>query len=237
MRLYGYWRSSSSWRVRIALEYKRISYELVPVDLLNQTGAEWRESFVDKNPMAQVPLLEIFESDGPPSESRPRRSDPGGDEVPDSGPTERVIRISQSIAILEYLEELYPDPALLPSEPTERALARQIAETVNAGMQPFQNLRVQAVLKDRGLEPLPFVTEFLTRGFLAVEQVAKGCAGRFLVGDSVTFADVCMVPQLYSARRLGVSLDQYPTLLRCDEACAELESFQRARPEVQPDAR
>jgi maleylpyruvate isomerase len=236
VKLYTYWRSSCSWRVRIALEFKGIAYETVPVNLVRNGGEHWNSEFRDKNPMAQVPLLEVSESDGPSSESRRRRAEPDADEVPDSGPTERIIRIAQSLAILEYLEEIYPEPPLLPADAAERALCRQIAETVNSGIQPLQNVRVQGYLEEQGLNPNPLVQRFVRAGLEAIERVTQSSAGRYLVGDAVSFADVCVVPQLYGARRVGVDVAVYPTLWRCEQACAELAAFQRARPEVQPDA-
>jgi maleylpyruvate isomerase len=214
VKLYGYWRSSSAWRVRIALAWKGIPYENQPVGLVKNGGEQHTPAFRDKNPLGQVPVLEL---------------DPEGD-----GP---IRRLTQSMAILEYLEERHPTPPLLPADPWLRARARQLAEMVNAGIQPLQNLallqHVKAVLSG---EPDVWVRHFVGRGLAALESVAAEAPGTFLVGDAPTFADLYLVPQLYSARRYGVDLGAFPTLTRVEAACAALPAFQAAHADVQPDA-
>jgi maleylpyruvate isomerase len=209
MRLYSYWRSSASWRVRIALAYKGIAYEYVPVHLAR--GEQYASSYAELNPISQVPVLEL---DGAP-----------------------VQRLAQSIAILEYLEERHPDPPLLPVEPYRRARARQLAELVNAGTQPFQNTPTISYVRDvlHG-DDRAFVQHFIARGLAAVERSARETAGTFLVGAQPTFADVCLIPQLYSARRFHVPLGPYPTLLRVEAACNAIPAFEVSHPERQPDA-
>jgi maleylpyruvate isomerase len=211
MKLYGYWRSSSTWRVRIGLELKGVRYETVPVHLLRgeQRSADYR----DRNPMQQVPLLEL---------------EAGG----------AIRRLSQSLAILEYLEEAYPEPPLLPGDPWARARVRELAELINSGIQPLQNT---GVLEHLGrlapqVERGAWANHFITRGLTGLETLASGRAGRFLVGDQLTLADVCLVPQLFMARRFGVTVEPFTTLRRVEEACLGLPAFERTHPTRQPDA-
>jgi maleylpyruvate isomerase len=207
MKLYGYWRSSSSWRVRIALIHKGLSYEYVAVNLLDgaQAGAEHRV----RNPLAQVPVLEL-----------------------EDGST-----ISQSMAILEYLEETSPEPRLLPPDTLGRAHARQIAEMVNAGTQPLQNLKVLNAIEAGGGDKIEWAARWVAEGLTAIEECAKSVAGRFCVGDQVSVADLYVVPQLYNARRFGVDLAPFAELTRIEAACTELPAFLAAHPDRQPDAK
>jgi len=210
MKLYNYWRSSASWRVRIALHYKGQAFEYVPVQIVERQQND--AAYAAKNPMQQVPTLELD----------------------DEGKT---IHLAQSLAILEYLEERFPSPALLPSGRADRARVRQLAECVNAGIQPFQNLPVLGYIKETlGGDSTSFARKWNTRGLEAIEEIAKASAGRFLVGDAPTFADLCLIPQLYSARRFGVETASFPTLLRIEASCNELPAFTAAHPDRQPDA-
>jgi maleylpyruvate isomerase len=210
VKLSTYWRSSSAWRVRIGLALKGIEHELVFVHLLRDGGEQLRPEFAETNPMAQVPVLEVDE--------------PGG-----------VFRLTQSMAILEYLEEVVPRPPLFPKEPELRARARELSEIVNSGIQPFQNLRFTRELKAAGTDWLPITRGYITTGLAALERHAAYCAGRFLVGDAVSIADLCLVPQLFAARRFGVDVEPYPMLLRVEKACEVLPAFQVAHPTAQPD--
>jgi maleylpyruvate isomerase len=215
MIFYDYWRSSSAWRVRIALHWKRVPFERRAVDLLSD--AQHAPEFRAPNPQGQVPVLIL------PAES------PGG----------RPQVLAQSIAILAYLEERFPTPSLLPPAGAlwQRARARQLAEMINSGIQPFQNLGVFAWLRQAGVaDPQAIARDFNARGLAALEQLAGESAGAFLVADSPTIADVYLTPQLYGARRFGVDLTPYPTLLRVEAAAAALPAFQAARPEKQTDA-
>lgn len=215
MKLYDYWRSSSAWRVRIALRYKGIAYQSRAINLIRSNGgAQHDPDFLALNPLGQVPVLQLDEPD---------RADGG-----------RLI--AQSIAILEYLEERYPEPPLLPADPWARARARQMAEMVNAGIQPLQTLSTLDYVKIQlGGEPAAWIAHFLTRGLTALERTARETAGAFLVGDDPSFADVYLVPQLYSARRFALELGGYPTLLRAEASCAALPAFAAAHPDQQPD--
>jgi maleylpyruvate isomerase len=209
VKLYGYWRSSSAWRVRIALAWKAIPHEYEVVNLIRDGGQQHTPGFRDKNPLGQVPVLEL-----------------------DDG-----RRLTQSIAILEYLEERFPSPPLLPADPWLRARARQLAEMVNAGIQPLQNLSVLQHLKHAvHTDPDVWVRHFVGRGLAALETAAAETAGTFMVGDAPSFADAYLVPQLYGARRYGVDLGAFPTLTRIDAACAALPAFQTAHADAQPDA-
>jgi maleylpyruvate isomerase len=213
MKLYSYWRSTASWRVRIALAFKGVRYEYRPVNLVRDGGEQYASSYVAEiNPLSQVPVLEL-EGEEP------------------------LRRIAQSLAIIDYLEERFPEPSLLPDEPWLRARARQLAEMVNAGTQPFQNTPTLRYVREvfQGDEKA-WLRHFLGRGLRALETTARETAGTFLVGGHPTLADLCLVPQLYSARRFDVPLDAFPTLLRVEAACAELPAFAAAHPDRQPDA-
>jgi maleylpyruvate isomerase len=207
MKLYSYWRSSASWRVRIGLGMKGLEYEYVPVNLVREGGEQHKPDYHALNPMEQVPTLEL-----------------------DDG---RLL--AQSLAILEYLDETHPEPALMPRDPYLRARVRQLAELVNAGIQPLQNTGPQQRLKALGVDEVAWSRHFIAQGLLAMAATAEATAGRFLVGDAPTLADVCLVPQLYNARRFGVDLSLIPLLGRIEAACLELEAFQLAQPDRQPD--
>lgn len=211
MKLYGYWRSSASWRARIGLAWKEIPYEYVPVHLLREGGEQHGDAHRARNPMRQVPTLEWTE---------------GGE----------TFRVSQSMAILEYLEDRYPERPLLPKTPFLRAKARQLAEIVNSGIQPLQNLSVLARLDAHGVDKAAWLSEWIGRGLNALETAAREVSGKYSVGDDVSIADACLVPQMYAARRFGVDLEPYPTLRAIEAACEALPAFRAAHADSQPDA-
>jgi maleylpyruvate isomerase len=210
MKLYSYWRSSSAWRVRIALTLKNVAHELIPVHLLEGGGQQHRPEFRARNPLAQVPVLEVFEN---------------GHE----------FRLSQSMAIIEYLEERHPHPPLLPREPELRARARQLAEMINSGIQPMQNLALQQKIRAAGVEPLSIVKGLVELGLTALELTAQATAGKFLLHDTVSIADVFLVPQLFAARRLDIDVDAFPTLRQIEKVCEVIPAFRAAHPSSQPD--
>lgn len=210
LRLYSYYRSSSAWRVRIALNHKQLPYELIPVHLLRDGGEQKSREFRDRNPLMQVPVLEL---EGP------------------SGP----VRLTQSVAIIEYLEETQPTPALFPKDPISRARVRQLVETVNSGIQPLQNLATQHALRNQQVDPTPVTRAFVEAGLSALEELAKSSAGRFLVDDELSAADLYLVPQLGFARRIEIDLAPYPTLLRVERECEPIPAFVAAHPKSQPD--
>jgi maleylpyruvate isomerase len=208
--LYSYWRSSSAWRVRIGLHLKGVPFEYRDVDL--RAGAQFEQPHRGRNPLGQVPVLEVED---------------GG----------AVRHLAQSMAILEFLEERFPSPPLLPSDPYGRARVRMIAEMVNSGIQPYQNQAPQKWLhaKQPGLEK-EWVQHWLTSGMAALERAVAEGAGRFSHGDRVSLADAYVVPQLYGARRFDIDLSGCPALLAVEAACRELPAFQAAEPDRQPDA-
>ena len=211
LRLYGYWRSSSTWRVRIGLGLKGLAWEPVIVNLL--AGDQWSEAHRARSPLAQVPVLEL-EEDG------------------------RTLRLVQSMAILEWLDERFPDPPFLPPDLAGRARVRALAEHVNSGIQPHQNSLPLQMLREKlpGYEK-EWARFHIANGLAALERaVGDGGAGRFCHGDAPGLADCYLVPQLGNARRHGVDLAPYPLLLRIEEACAALAPFQAAHPDRQPDA-
>ncbi|XP_039324604.1 maleylacetoacetate isomerase isoform X3 [Saimiri boliviensis] len=175
--LYSYFRSSCSWRVRIALALKGIDFEMVPINLIKDGGQQFSKDFQALNPMKQVPTLKI---DG--------------------------ITIHQSLAIIEYLEETRPTPRLLPQDPKKRASVRMISDLIASGIQPLQNLsilkKVGEVSKDLREEThLTWAQNVITSGFNALEQILQSTAGKYCVGDEVTMADLCLVPQVVNAER------------------------------------
>ncbi|HEY1097801.1 MAG TPA: maleylacetoacetate isomerase [Myxococcota bacterium] len=212
VRLHGYWRSSSAWRVRIALNVKGIAFEHIGVNIAPGKDEQKSDAFRAKNPLAQVPILAFV----------------GG------GLDGRTL--TQSLAVIELLDELVPTPALLPSTAWGRAQARMLAEIVNSGTQPLQNLTVQGQIKSLGGDVNAWLLRVIGDGLTALEHAAQQSAGRYLVGDDVSVADCCLVPQLYGARRFNVPLEAYPTLLAVEANCAALPAFAAAHPDVQPDA-
>ena len=209
IRLRGYWRSSSSWRVRIMLGLKGLAWEHVGVHLLE--GDHRSEAHRALNPLEQVPVLE-WEEDG-----------------------ERHV-LTQSLAMASYLDARVPEPPLLPPAPLDRARVWELAEIVNSGIQPHQNSRTLKRIDALGGDRVAWAREAVAFGLAALEARARATAGRYLYGDAVSLADVCLAPQLFGARRFGVELAALPTLTRVEAACLELEAFQRAVPEKQPDA-
>lgn len=208
--LHNYWRSSASYRVRIALGLKGLAYDYVAVSLVK--GEQGSDGYAGMNPMRQVPTLEVIEDDG------------------------RAHLVTQSIAILELLDERWPQPPLLPPDPYARAAARSLAEIVNSGIQPHQNLSTTRKVQAFGGDDKAWVQGFISDGLAAFDTAVAATAGRFCVGDAPTIADCCLIPQLYSARRFGVPTDPWPRLAAIEEACAALPAFAAAHPDRQPDA-
>ncbi|MDP1916495.1 MAG: maleylacetoacetate isomerase [Myxococcales bacterium] len=209
MKLYNYWRSSSSYRVRLALHFKGVPYEYIAVSLIkgDQHQAEHRL----RNPAGYVPVLEVEENGA-------------------------VAVISQSVAIFEYLEERFPEKPLLPKPLVARGQVRALAELINSGIQPFHNLSTLNHLKALGVDDKKWAAHFIDQGLEGLEKLAAKTSGRFLFGDDFTWADCCLIPQLFGARRFGGNVDAFPLLLRVEQACLALPHVQAARPEAQPDA-
>lgn len=210
LKLYSYFRSSASYRVRIALYLKNIHFEYVPVHLVNRGGEQRLTEFLQKNPMGQVPTLE------------------DGD-----------LKLSQSMAILRYLDDLYPSPALFPIEPRMAAKCIEICEIVNSGIHPIQNLSVlQKLTKDLGMNQngvSQWAKYWINKGFTGLEQTLQQTAGQFCLGGELSAADLFVVPQVYNARRFKVDMTQFATISRIEQNCLQLEAFQKAEPHTQPD--
>ena len=211
LALYTYYRSSASYRVRIALEWKQVPVEHRFVNLRKEGGGEQLEAaYAGLNPQRLVPLL-----------------------------VEGDFMLNQSLALLEYLEELYPQPPLLPDSPRGRARVRAFAQMIACDVQPLQNTRVQRYLSRELGQPDPvvlaWVRHFIDDGLAACEaQLAREPGpGPFCFGAAPTWADVCLVPQLYNAQRAGCDLARYTRLVAAADACNQLPAFQAAAPERQ----
>ena len=213
IRLYSYWRSSAAYRVRLALNLKGLDYETVSVSLVPGEAEHRKDSYRVRNPQMLVPFLE------------------DGD-----------FSSGQSQAILEYLEETYPEPTLLPKQTQERAAVRSFCNSICCDIHPLNNLRVLLYLKgELGVSDEQrdaWYANWIHEGFRAAEIVAaeNASAGPFVFGKSVTLADTCLVPQIYNARRFNVPLDDYPRLVAIDTHCATLPAFDNAIPENQLDS-
>ena len=212
MKLLNYFRSSTSFRVRIALKLKGIAYDYLPYHLRH--GEQRSDAFLKLNPQGLVPALE----------------------------TDEGLVITQSLAIIDYLDEVYPEPPLLPATAGERARVRSIALAMACDVHPLNNLRVLSYLRDPLGHDAETVAEWFrhwcTVEFDALEtRLAREAeTGRFCHGDRPSLADICLVPQLVNSRRFDCDLTPYPTLRRIEEACMALEAFAAAAPARQPDA-
>ncbi|MGA2311113.1 MAG: maleylacetoacetate isomerase [Xanthobacteraceae bacterium] len=210
MKLYSYFRSSAAYRVRVALNLKGLAYETVPVHLVKEGGHNRRPEFRAINPQMRVPAL--------------------------VAPTGDVL--IQSLAIIEYLDETHPEPPLLPKDPIARAQARAIAEIVGCDIHPLNNIGSLRYLKRELHQEQAAIDawyhHWVLTGFEAIEALVR--PGPYACGGAVTVADLCLVPQVYNARRLNVPLDKFPKIVAIDTACLALPAFDRARPENQPDA-
>lgn len=211
--LYGYWRSSAAYRVRIALNLKGLPYESEAVHLVNHGGEQHLPDFQALNPQELVPALV------------------------DGG---RVF--TQSMAIMEYLDETRPEPPLLPSDPVGRARVRALSQVIACDLHPLGNLRVlQYLTSQLGVDDATkgvWSRHWISLGLQALESMLAGnvATGRFCHGDTPGMADACLVPQVYNAVRWKLPMEDYPTIRRIHEACEALPAFQRAAPEAQPDA-
>ena len=213
MQLYSYFRSSAAYRVRIALNLKGLSYEYLGVHLLKNGGEQLSDSYRELNPAALVPTL-----------------------------VDGDVALGQSMAIIEYLDETHPDPALLPADPVGRARVRAIAQTIACDTHPLNNLRVLKYLKrelkvDDAAKDA-WYRHWVDLGLGAVESLLANspATGKFCHGDTPGLADLCLVPQVYNARRLECDLSAMPNVVRIDAACRELQAFDLAAPDKQPDS-
>lgn len=213
MKLYSYFRSSASYRVRIALNLKGLPYETVPVHLLKQGGEQFTPDYRALHPDALVPTL-----------------------------LDQDVALTQSLAIIEYLEETHPQPPLLPADPLSRAWVRSLALTIACDIHPLNNLRVLRYLQqDMGISDdhkNRWYRHWCEQGLAAVDTMLSRSdrTGMYCVGDTPTLADCTLVPQIANAQRLQCDLSGMPTLMRIHDACLALEAFMHASPANQPDA-
>lgn len=211
--LYGYWRSTAAYRVRIALGLKNLDWEQAVIDL--RKGEQSDPRFLSLNPQGLVPFLV------------------DGDVDSDRG-------LAQSLAIIEYLDEVYPTPSLIPGTAAERARIRALAQVVACDIHPINNLRVlqylRTELKLSEDEVNVWARRWICAGFAVLENAIQDSIGPYMAGNSVTLADVCLVPQLYNARRVSTDLTVFPGLLSLEQRLFQLPAFEGARPENQPEA-
>ncbi len=211
--LHTYWRSSAAYRVRIALHLKGLAFESVPVHLVHGGGQQRTPAFAARNPQRLVPTLQHGEA-----------------------------VLTQSLAIIEYLDEVWPQPPLLPSGALDRQRARALAQLVACDIHPLGNLRVLQFLEHAWsldqAQRAQWIERWIGDGLAAFEVLLARApqTGAFCIGDAPTIADCALVPQLYNARRFGVSLDAFPRIRAIEAACLALPAFDAARPEAQPDA-
>jgi maleylacetoacetate isomerase len=209
--LYSYFRSSASYRVRIALALKELSYDSVPVHLVRGGGEQHSAAFAALNPAELVPVL-----------------------------VDGDVTLTQSLAIIEYIDEMHPLPALLPADPQGRARVRSLAQTIACDIHPLNNLRVlqqlEAMFGASSEARNAWYTLWVVNGFDVIEDALAQAPADFCHGDTPTLADCCLVPQVYNAMRFSVSMEKFPHIRRVNDACLALKAFQRASPEAQPDA-
>jgi len=208
--LYTYYRSSSSYRVRLALNLKNLAYKIKPVHLLKDGGEQYKDEYRKMNAAGRIPLLEHI-----------------------------GYFVAQSMAIVEYLEENFPDKPLLPQNVVDRAYVRQLCEIVNSDIQPLQNLSVlKKLTTDHGFseaDKQAWCHHWISLGLESFEKLVQTKHGRFCFGDTPTAADCFLIPQVYNANRFAVDISQYPIISQINESFLEIEEAQMAHPDVQPD--
>ncbi|HBF47966.1 MAG TPA: maleylacetoacetate isomerase [Shewanella frigidimarina] len=215
MKLYGYWRSSAAYRVRIALNLKQLTAEHISVHLVNNGGEQHSEAYHQLNPSDLVPTFIDNNESG-------------------------EINLSQSLAIMEYLDEKYPQQPLLPSNIEHRAIVRSMAQAIACEIHPLDNLRVlQYLVNEMGVseaDKMRWYHHWIHLGFAALEQQLSRYSGRFCFGDTPSLADICLIPQVYNAKRFNLELAAYPNIVRIWDECHKLPAFVDAAPEQQYDA-
>jgi maleylpyruvate isomerase len=213
IKLYGYWRSTAAYRVRLALNIKQVCYSQQSVHLVKDGGQQHQPEYQSINPQGLVPTL-----------------------------VDGNIVIGQSLAILEYIEEKYPQHPLLSSDVAERALVRQLCQIIACDLHPLNNLRVLQYLSNQlkvsDSEKSQWYHHWLAQGFAAFDKLVAKCDsnGPYCLGGELSMADVCLIPQIYNADRFDFSMDAYPRLQEINQNCLKLVRFQDAIPENQPDA-
>ncbi|WP_064791735.1 maleylacetoacetate isomerase [Shewanella woodyi] len=218
MKLYGYWRSSAAYRVRIALNHKGLEAEQLSVHLVKDGGEQHKADYARLNPQELVPAFIDTDAEG----------------------NEDEFILSQSLAIIEYLDEKYPEVKLVPDSMYDRALVRSMAMSIACEVHPLNNLKVlQYLAKGLNLDDdakSAWYHHWIHEGFAALEKQLIKYSGRYCFGDSVTLVDLCLVPQVYNANRFKVDLDAYPNIVRITQNCNQLDAFIDASPENQADA-
>lgn len=210
LRLFHYWRSSSSWRVRWAFALKGIPYEKVAVNLLS--GENTEESHLARNPIGLVPTLEFLDG------------------------SSKYKYLSESTAIIEWAEELFPNAPLLPKSPYDRALVRQLCQTICSGTQPLQDPEVLNYHSEDPLSQKKWAQHWIARGLAAYNPIMAQTCGIYSFGDEITMADLYLIPQLYNARRFEVPLDEWTELLRIEAHALKTAECQAAHPDrFKPD--
>lgn len=205
-RLYHYWRSSSSWRVRWALALKRVPCEFIPVNLLE--GEQTSQPHRRRNPLGVVPVLEILRGEGPSQ------------------------FLAESVAIVEWLEETFPKPKLIPGDSFKRARIRQLSQIVNAGIQPLQNLKTMVFYSEESEKRNAWSKHWIRNGFQAYEALVKETVGKFSVGDQITMADLFLIPQCYNAKRFSVPLEEFSTIASIYNNAVETKEYKETQPEA-----
>ena len=208
-KLYSYWRSSCSWRVRTSLALKGIEYEYIPVHLVKDGGQQHTDEYKQLNPQELVPTFVH------------------GD-----------IKLSQSLAILEYIEEAFSSkgPRLLPENAADKARVRMLCELIACDIQPVQNLKILLRIAEMGGDKMAWGKQVITDGFRALEKSLSTTSGTYCFGDQITLADCCLPPQIYNAKRFSVEMDQFPIISRIGESLDKIDAFQKSHPSQQPDA-
>lgn len=210
LKLYHYWRSSSSWRVRMALAFKGITPEYVPINLLANEQSHLEH--LARNPSGLVPCLEVQKDD-------------------------QTIFLNESVAIIEWLDENFPEPKLLPTDSLDRAFVRELVQIINADTQPVQNFRVLQYVSPDQAERAAWARHWIEVGFTALEKRLTQTARTYSFGDQVTMADLYLVPQCYNAGRFNVDLTPFPTIMRVNAALIKLPFCQQTAPDhFQPPA-
>lgn len=208
LTLYGYYRSSCSYRVRIGLYFKELPFHYESVHLLKSGGEQFQEDFKKINPSSQVPCLKHDEK-----------------------------FLSQSLPILLYLEELKPEPALLPNDSFQKAKVLSFCEMINSGIQPLQNLSVLKYIENEiQADKLQWAGHWIKKGLSVCESFLKAHAKSFCFGDELSLADCFLIPQIYNAGRFKVDTKEFPILERINQYCLKIPAFKKALPENQPDA-
>jgi len=211
MKLYGYWRSSAAYRVRVALNLKNIACQLLSVHLVKNGGEQHHDDYVDLNPTHLVPTL----IDG-------------------------ELVLNQSMAIIDYLDSVYPDVALYPEGAAEKAIVQSLALDIACEIHPVNNLRIQQYLASslnvNDQDKLNWTLHWMNTGFTALETRLKKTSGDYCYKNQITVADLCLVPQVYNANRFGVDMSQYPIITAIVERCNQQPAFIDALPENQSDA-